>query len=244
MTTHTRVVLPGAASRGCSGGKSIDPAGRSHEPVLGVKGPGEDLPALVEHVAPRVHHRQRGHGHPVVQPSRARPEPALAPPGPPPQLAHRGAGAGPDAPHRVGLLPRRPARRVAVVRPGAPGVAGDAQVVDARRRHDRNPRHAGVVPQALLLAPAHDARGGIQAEGAPAGQEERRDGVDRGLRRQQFRLAGRGAAAPHLGRPHRSRRGDHHGAAGAGRGVGPVAHAHARHGAHHGGGASWQRGHQ
>ena len=35
----------------------------------------------------------------------------------------------------------------------------------------------------------------------------------------------------------RARRGDHHGAAGAGRGVGPVAHAHARHVAHHGGGA-------
>ena len=36
---------------------------------------------------------------------------------------------------------------------------------------------AGVVAQAPLLAPAHDARGGVQAEGAAAGQEQRRDGV-------------------------------------------------------------------
>ena len=36
----------------------------------------------------------------------------------------------------------------------------------------------------------------------------------------------------------------HHRAAGAGRGVGPVADAHARDLAHHGAGSGWQEGHQ
>ena len=61
-------------------------------------------------------------------------------------------------------------------------------------------RRAGVVPEAALLAPAHDAGGGVEAVGAAAAQHQRGDVLHRGQRPQQVGLAGRRPAAAHLHR--------------------------------------------
>ncbi len=80
---------------------------------------------------------------------------------------------------------------------------------------------------AALVEPAHDAAGGVEPEGAAAGEHDRVDLLDEILGAQQVGLAGAGGGAAHVDAAGRAGFAEHDGAAGRPARVGVVAHAQA-----------------
>ena len=108
------------------------------------------------------------------------------------------------------------------------GVGPDRQVAvpqieQHRRRHDRHAHRADRETVAVLFEPAHHAAGGVQAEGAAAGEQHGVHTIDQVLGPQQVGLARAGRAAAHVDTGHRALRAQHDGAAGGARRVREVA---------------------
>ena len=68
-------------------------------------------------------------------------------------------------------------------------VSADAEIEQDRGRHDRDARRPGGPADVVLLEPAHGAGGGVEAERAAAGEDDRVHLVDHVERVQQIRFA-------------------------------------------------------
>src|SRR5579875_1710147 len=129
----------------------------------------------------------------------------------------------PTAPSAGGPL-RAPTRGVALVRPGEDLGRPHAEVEDGRRGHDRDPMTASGEAHLPLAEVAHDPIRRPQAEGRPPAEADRVHPLDQAARAQQVGLPGGGGGAANLHAGHRPLRGEeHHRAASARGGVGPMA---------------------
>ena len=78
---------------------------------------------------------------------------------------------------------------------GAGGAVAQPQVEDAGLTDQRDGGVEDVVAHVVLLQVAHDAGGGVQAEGGAAGEDEGVEGIGVGQGREQAGFPGGGAAA-------------------------------------------------
>jgi hypothetical protein len=128
-----------------------------------------------------------------------------------PTVAPRPAPALPWAGGSLRAAPGRPRSRCR--HRGGCGVA-DPQVEQHRRRHDGHARRAHLQAVAAFVQPAHHAAGGVQPEGAAAGQQHRVHAVHGVFGAQQVGLARAGRAAAHVDAAGHALGAQHHGAAG------------------------------
>ena len=142
------------------------------------------------------------------------------------------AGAGADVAFGRRIARRRLAGGVAGGGVGADARVADPEVEQDRRRHDRHDERlrapsAGAPigdADAALVEPAHHAAGGVEAEGAAAGEHDRVHLVDRVDRMRAARSRACPGAAPRTSTPATApSRGDHDRAAGRPARVGEVA---------------------
>jgi hypothetical protein len=130
------------------------------------------------------------------------------------KLADRTARSCADVALRDGGIHRCLGGGIAHWRIGpAVGVA-DAQVKKDGRGDNRDAHDAGIKADAALFAPAHHARGGVQPEGAAAGQHQRVDAFDQVAWPQRLQLALADGSAADVARPHHAGLGKKHRAAG------------------------------
>ena len=190
-----------------------------------------DEPAAggIDDVAERIDGDERGHRD-AADAERSGAEAAAHRPADAEQLADAGAGAGADV-----ALGRRRARRGLAGGVAGGGVGADRGIADPeieqdRRRHDRH-RHRAAVrllrpdgdADAALVEPAHHAAGGVEAEGAAAGEQDGVHLLDRVERRQQLGLARAGRGAADVDAADRAALGEDDGAAGRPARIGEVA---------------------
>ena len=170
----------------------------------------------VDHVAHGVDRHQGGHHQPAGQRDGGATDPAFHRAAHPRQLADGSARARPDAPRSHRIPGRADRGLVPALGSGTHGpVPAHAQIVQDGRAHDRYAHdRADRVSHPLLLQVAHHAAGGVQPEGAAAGEHDGvhdRDGVDRV---EQVGLARAGRPSPHIHAPHRAFGRQHHRAPG------------------------------
>ena len=117
----------------------------------------------------------------------------------PGELGHRGTRAGPDAAldrtlRALGGI----AGRGTIGRRRSHVGATDPQVVEDRRRHDRDRSALGREADAAFREPGHHAVGSRQAEGGTAGQADGVDALDERAGTQQVRLTRPRCSASHV----------------------------------------------
>ena len=88
-------------------------------------------------------------------------------------MADRGACAGADAAFLHGLRGGGDAAAVSAVGSRPDARIADAEIEQDRRGHDRHARDADVEADSTFFEPADDARSGVEAERAAAGEHDR-----------------------------------------------------------------------
>ena len=194
---------------------------------VGGAGAGHALPiARVKDLAPGVDHGQRGHDQPLLVACRRAAHAALD--------RVRAAQAFADGRararahrafvHRPGM--GRDTGGIARVCVGAHIGASYVEVEENGRGHNRHFRHAHVKAVAALLQPAHDAIGRGQTERAAACQRDGMNALHQAGGIEQRRFARARRAAAHIHPSDGPGGGEDHRAAGACRGVRPMADQH------------------
>jgi hypothetical protein len=151
---------------------------------------GHDLAGRrIDDVARRVHRDQRGDDQPVRQRNGCRADAALHCAIAPAELADGCSCAGADVSLGHGSGRGGSGRAVPAVR-ARPDlrIASDTKVEEHRGRHDRHAGHPRVEPHAAFLEEPHHAGRRVEAERAPARQEDRVHLVDRVDRVEQIGL--------------------------------------------------------
>jgi len=179
---------------------------RVREPVAAFRQPARQNLARrrVDHVADRVHRRQRAH-HQIARSDRSAPQPALHRALRAEQLSNR----RPRARAHVALLDRVRRRRLRrsiarlCVRPNRP--VAHVQVKQNRRRHDRHLPAPRREPGFLFFEEPHHPVGRRQPERRSARQADPMHLLNRRLRPQQIRLARPRPAAAHVHPGHGAR---------------------------------------
>ena len=194
--------------------------------VLGAYARDHPAGCRVDHVAHGIDRHQGGHHQPAGQRERGAPDPTFHRAAHPCQLPYGSARAGADTPRLHGARGRTGRRLVPALGSGTDRpVPPYAQIVQDGRGHDRDAYdRADRVPDPPLLQIAHHPAGGVQPEGASAGEHDRVYGLDGVDRIEQVGLARAGRPSRHVHARDRTGRRQHDRAPGGTLREGVVAH--------------------